>query len=55
MAGAVAAGSRFDISHVQGSYIAIAIGTTPISMLWRKFAGRAKAMVSMRSPWRCAG
>jgi transposase len=24
-------------------------------MLWRKFTDRAKAMVSMRSPWRCAG
>jgi aryl-alcohol dehydrogenase-like predicted oxidoreductase len=38
----------------KASYIAIAIGTTPISMLWRKFTDRAEAMVSMRSPWRCA-
>jgi aflatoxin B1 aldehyde reductase len=25
------------------------------AMLWRKFTDRAEAMVSMRSPWRCAG
>jgi hypothetical protein len=40
---------------VKASCIAIAIGTTPISMLWRKFTDRAKAMDSTRSLWRCAG
>jgi transposase len=39
----------------QKNYIAIAIGTTPISMLWRKFTDPAKAMDSMRCLWRCAG
>jgi hypothetical protein len=52
---AVVAGSRFDSSHAQGNYIAIAIGTTPISTLWRKFTDRAEAMVSVRSSWRCPG
>jgi hypothetical protein len=48
--------ARVSTAHmVKASYIAIAIGTTPISTLWRRFTDRAKAMDSTRSPWRCAG
>jgi aflatoxin B1 aldehyde reductase len=37
----------------KASYIASAIGTTPISMLWRKFTGRAEAMVDAVSVALC--
>ena len=47
--------ARASTTHMlKASHIAIAIGTTTITMLWRKFTDRAEAMVSMRSPWRGA-
>jgi hypothetical protein len=42
-------------STKRGGKLRAGIGTTSISVLWRKFTDRAQAVVSMLSPWCCAG